>query len=77
MTPNQLLARALLVKDVMDLHLEHQTDRDEELTPDGIPSSWLDEQGVRHAVVFDQTLPHYMRIKQVGSDWVLIEKAPF
>lgn len=56
-------------------------DRDTEIPPetaiDGIPDSWVDEGGVRHAVIYDESLPHYKRLVHVGNDWCLIEKVPF
>ena len=42
-----------------------------------IPDSWVDEEGVRHAVIWEPGLPEYMRLEKVNGEWELIEMAPF
>lgn len=41
------------------------------------PNSYLDEQGIRHAVVWDESYPVYARLEKINGYWQLVEKAPF
>lgn len=55
-----------------------QQQLDELVEVENVPNSWLDEQGVRHAVILDYGLPEeYMRLQKVNGEWQLNEKAPF
>ena len=42
-----------------------------------IPDSWVDEKGIRHCVIWDQSYPDYCRVIKVNDKWELIENAPF
>lgn len=42
-----------------------------------IPDSWLDEDGVRHAYIADQTLPDRVRLEKVNGKYKLVEEPPF
>ena len=57
--------------EVMELEIEEET-----LEPI-IPNSWVDEQGIRHAVIWEAGLPERMRIKKENDKWVLIPEPPF
>lgn len=48
-----------------------------EIDIDYIPDSWLDDNGVRHAVIWGEGLPEYMRLEKIDGQWVLNEEAPF
>jgi hypothetical protein len=42
-----------------------------------IPNSWVDDEGTRHANVWETTLDQSMRIVKKGSDWVIIDTGVF
>jgi hypothetical protein len=44
---------------------------------DGIPTSWVDDNGIRHAVIQEPTLPEYMRLVKVNGEWELKSDVPF
>ena len=48
-------------------------------TPDGlIPDSWVDDTGIRHAVIWDVGGDtNYMRIELRDGSWEIIDELPF
>lgn len=42
-----------------------------------IPNSWVDEAGIRHAVVWEAGLDEYMRLEKVDGQWILTDNPPF
>ena len=63
---------------------EHISDYEgEEWTPEAntstglIPNSYIGEDGRRHAVIWQASIPEYMRLNKVGDTWQLIDLGVF
>ena len=66
------------IKAIQSTQFEHSTDFDDlDQSPDYIPNSWLDDGGIRHAVIFEPGLPEYMRLEKVNGRWELLNDRPF
>ena len=47
-------------------------------TPDGlVPDSWVDDKGIRHAVIWETGKTEYMRLEKKNNKWELIQGVPF
>lgn len=69
-TAESVLDDALQVKSQMDEDLL-------ELMEPSTPNSWVDDSGVRHAVVWNSTIDTNMRIQKQGKDWIIIDTGVF
>jgi hypothetical protein len=60
------------------VHQQQFGDWAEANTPDGlIPDSWVDDAGIRHAVIWDLSDKQTMRIELRDGSWEIINDLPF
>lgn len=71
-----ILNKALKSKEALDREIR-ESSIDNRVDPQYIPDSWVDDNGIRHAVVWTDSMPDYMRLKKINGKWVLNEQAPF
>ena len=68
-----------LAKEIMKHgRFEHITEIEDDYVDENyIPTSWLDDKGVRHAVIHEPSLPDYMRLEKIDGEWRLLDDRPF
>lgn len=73
MTPDSILQRALMVKDLHDRLFVPEANTESGL----IPNSYIGEDGKRHATVWCEDYPDYARLVKVNGEWQLKNWSPF
>ena len=77
MNIDDVMKAANRAKDIADVSLL-MGEAWEANTPDGlIPNSWVDDNGVRHAVIKEAGMPDRCRLRKINGEWKLIDIGVF